>query len=243
VPFLTRYEDDPSRPSKRAALRDVAVRVLPAAVLLWAIVTGVGLLLVEGPLRGFGREETEVNEWLEDRRTSEWDSITYVVSGLGNTQLIIGTCIVAVAVLYWKTRQWWYAAVPALAVMTQSVIFFFAAHITGRERPPVEKLDTSPPTTSYPSGHASAATALYVVLLLLATRIPNKYVRTAVIVLFALMPFMVAIARVYRGMHQPTDVAVSLVNGSVCALLAWNYLRRDDRADAPQKAPAAQTRA
>jgi membrane-associated phospholipid phosphatase len=241
MPFLTRYEDDPSRPSVGAALRDVAIRVVPPGVLLWMVVTGFGLLLVDGPLRGFGREETEVNEWLEDRRTSTWDGITYVVSALGNTQLIIGTCIVAVAVLYWKTRQWWFAAVPALAVMTQSVIFFFAAHVTGRGRPPVEQLDTSPPTTSYPSGHASAATALYVVLLLLATRISNKYLRTGLIVLFALMPFMVASARVYRGMHQPTDVAVSLVNGAVCALLAWNYLRRDDRTDAPETAPTAQT--
>jgi undecaprenyl-diphosphatase len=204
------------------------------------VVTAVGLMLVDGPLRGFGREETEVNEWLEDRRTSVWDGITYVVSGLGNTQLIIATCVIAVGVLYWRTRQWWYAAVPALAVMTQSLIFFVAAHVTGRERPPVEKLDTSPPTTSYPSGHTSAATALYVVLLLLATRIPNKYVRAGVILLFALMPFLVAAGRLYRGMHQPTDVAASLVNGSVCALLAWNYLRRGSPTEAPE---TAQTRA
>jgi membrane-associated phospholipid phosphatase len=243
MPFLTRYEDDPSRPTVGSALRDVGTRVVLPGVLLWVVVTAIGLMLVDGPLRGFSREETEVNEWLEDRRTSAWDAITYVVSALGNTQLIIGTCLVAVAVLYWKTRQWWYAAVPALAVMTQSVIFFFAAHITGRERPPVEKLDTSPPTTSYPSGHTSAATALYIVLLLLATRISNKYVRTTVIVLFALMPLLVASARVYRGMHQPTDVAVSLVNGSVCALLAWNYLRRDDPAGEPETALPAQTRA
>jgi membrane-associated phospholipid phosphatase len=241
--FLTRYEDDPSRPTVRAALRDVGTRVVPPGVLLWMVVTGLGLMLVDGPLRGFGREETEVNEWLEDRRTSVWDGITYVVSALGNTQLIIGTCIVAVAVLYWKSRQWWYAAVPALAVMTQSIIFFFAAHVTGRERPPVEQLDTSPPTTSYPSGHTSAATALYIVLLLLATRISNPYVRTGVIVLFALMPLLVAGARLYRGMHQPTDVAASLVNGSVCALLAWNYLRRTDTADEAETARPAQTRA
>ncbi len=227
MPFLTRYEDDPSRPSVRGALRDVAIRLLVPAVLLWAVVTGFGLLLVDGPLRGLGSREIEVNQWFESRRTSTWNDITYVVSALGNTQLIIATCAVAVAVLYWKSRQWWYAAVPALAVMTQSVIFFFAASVTARDRPPVEKLDSSPPTTSYPSGHTSAATALYVTLLLVATRIPNKYVRTGLIVLFALMPFLVATGRVYRGMHQPTDVAASLVNGSVCALLAWNYLRRE----------------
>lgn len=240
MPFLTRYEDDPTRPSMGAALRDLAVRVLPAGVLLWAIVTGFGLLLVEGPLRGFGREENEVNQWFESRRTSAWDDITYVVSALGNTQLIIATCAVAVAVLYWKTRQWWLAAVPALAVMAQSLIFFVAATVTDRERPDVEKLDSSPPTTAYPSGHTSAATALYVILLMLASRVPNRYLRTGLVVLCALMPFLVAVARVYRGMHRPTDVAASLVNGSVCALLAWNYLRRDASTDAPD---LAQTRA
>ena len=233
--FLTRYEDDPSRPSVRGALRDVVVRALAPAVMLWAVVTGFGLLLVHGPLRGLGRAETDVNRSLEDSRTSTWDDVTYVVSALGNTQLIIASCVVTVAVLYWKTRQWWYAAVPALAVMLQSVIFFFAATVTGRDRPPVEQLDSSPPTTSYPSGHTSAATALYITLLLVAMRIPHKGVRRALIVLFVLMPFLVALARLYRGMHQPTDVAASLVNGSVCALLAWNYLRREEPATATDR--------
>jgi membrane-associated phospholipid phosphatase len=213
-------------------MRDVAIRALLPGVLLWAVVIGFGLLLVDGPLRGLGRAEIEVNRWFESRRTSTWNDITYVVSGLGNTQLIIATCVVAVAVLYWTSRQWWYAAVPGIAVMTQSVIFFFAASVTGRDRPPVEKLDSSPPTTSYPSGHTSAATALYVTLLLVAGNIPNKYVRTGLIVLFALMPLLVALGRIYRGMHHPTDVAASLVNGSVCALLAWNYLRRQEPASA-----------
>ena len=42
-----------------------------------------------------------------------------------------------------------------------------------------------------------------------------------------LVPISVGTARLYRGMHSPTDVAMGALNGLVCAFLAWNYLRRD----------------
>ena len=40
------------------------------------------------------------------------------------------------------------------------------------------------------------------------------------------MPLLVGYARLYRGMHHLSDVLVGAVNGVVCMLLAWNYLRR-----------------
>jgi membrane-associated phospholipid phosphatase len=40
------------------------------------------------------------------------------------------------------------------------------------------------------------------------------------------IPFLVAYARLYRGMHHLSDVVVGFLNGLVCALLAWFYLRR-----------------
>jgi membrane-associated phospholipid phosphatase len=30
-------------------------------------------------------------------------------------------------------------------------------------------------------------------------------------------------------MHGPADVAAGLLNGAVCVVLAWGYLRRDTR--------------
>ena len=41
------------------------------------------------------------------------------------------------------------------------------------------------------------------------------------------MPIAVGTARLYRGMHSLSDVLMGLLNGLVCAFLAWNYLRRD----------------
>ena len=81
----------------------------------------------------------------------------------------------------------------------------------------------------------------------MATRIQNVVVRRVVIVLCILAPLLVTYARLYRGAHHLSDVAVGIVNGLVCALLAWNYLRRDPKgassASTQRTSESVQTRA
>lgn len=227
MPFLTRYVDDESRPPVRSALRDLAVRVLPPAVLLWLAIVGVGTL-IEGPLGGL-KSETTVNRDLQSGRTPLWDSVTMVWSHIGNTEIVIGVCVVMVAVVWWLTRQWWVAIVPAIAIAVQASVFVIATAVTGRDRPEVAHLDPAPPTSSYPSGHVGAATALYFTLAALAQRIPNPVLRRVMTAVCLVIPFLVAYARLYRGMHHVTDVLVGFLNGLTCAVLAWAYLRRDAR--------------
>ncbi|MNW65153.1 phosphatidylglycerophosphatase B [compost metagenome] len=88
-------------------------------------------------------------------------------------------------------------------------------------------LDHAPPTSSFPSGHTGASTAFYLTLALLAQRVQNPALRVVLTVLAVLVPFAVGFARLYRGMHSLTDVLAGFVNGVVCAVLAWGYLRRD----------------
>ena len=59
-----------------------------------------------------------------------------------------------------------------------------------------------------------------------AQRIEHPGIRRLVTAICLVIPFLVACARVYRGMHHVTDVTVGLLNGLACALLAWRYLRR-----------------
>ena len=61
----------------------------------------------------------------------------------------------------------------------------------------------------------------------MATRIENPVVRRVVITLCVIAPLSVAYARLYRGAHHVSDILVGLLNGAVCAVLAWLYLRRD----------------
>lgn len=147
-------------------------------------------------------------------------------SRLGNTEIVIGLCVVVVALLLWRTRDWRLAAVPAIAISLQATIFVIAANVVGRPRPPVQPMDTAPPTSSFPSGHVGASTALYTAFALLALRIERAWLRWSVIGLCAAVPLLVSYARLYRGAHHLSDVVVGLLNGVVCALLAWGWFLR-----------------
>lgn len=224
--FVHRQDTIPA-PSPGAALRDLVLRVLAPAVVLWAAIVGIGAF-IEGPLGGF-QSESAVNRTIQSGRTPLWDGVTAVWSHVGNTEIVIGVCVVMVGVVWWLTRQWWVAVLPALAITLQASVFVLATEVVGRDRPDVPHLDPAPPTSSYPSGHVGASTALYLTLALLAQRIPSAPLRRVLTTICLLIPLLVLYARLYRGMHHVTDVVVGLLNGIVCALLAWAWLRRRPR--------------
>jgi undecaprenyl-diphosphatase len=208
--------------------RDLLTRAVGPGIALWGLIVGIGFALT-GPLIGLSRDEESVSKDLASGRTPTWNQITLVWSHIGNTEIVIGVCVVVVAILLWRTRDWRFAAVPAIAIALQATIFVIAANIVGRDRPPVPKLDPAPPTSSYPSGHVGASTALYVAFALLATRIRRAWLRWSVIVVCLLMPLLVTYARLYRGMHHITDVGVGMLNGLLCALLAYGWYRHRAR--------------
>jgi membrane-associated phospholipid phosphatase len=223
--FIHRYELDTSPVTFKQACADLAKRALLPSLVWWLVVVGIGFLIV-GPLNDLPAE-TAVNEWFEQRRTAGVNSFTLFLSNIGQTQFIIGACVLVVAVFWWRTKQWWVAVIPAIAIGLQSILFLTSSLLVGRGRPEVELLDDSPPTTAFPSGHTSASTAFYVSLALLCQRIKHPWLRWTLTVLCLVVPFAVGTARLYRGMHHLTDVLVGMANGLVCAILAWRYLRRD----------------
>jgi len=226
--FLTRWQDDTSRPTAKEAGRDLALRALAPVVVWWLAVLAMGWLLTDGPFKELGTSEDKVSESLESSRTAFWDAVTLVFSWVGATASIIGVCLVVVVLVWRRTKQWWYAVVPLIAISLQAMVFFFTTLLIDRERPDVEKLDNSPPTSSFPSGHTGAATGLYFTLGLMALRITNPVLRSVVVSVCLAIPFLVASARLYRGMHHLSDLVVAMVNGSVAALLAWCWLRRSE---------------
>jgi membrane-associated phospholipid phosphatase len=224
--FLTRYDEDRSRPAFLPALKDAFQRAALPSVLVFLVLLGVGFVLM-GPLKSFARSENAVNVWFEERRTETWNTVSHYMSMIGNTEYVIAMGVLVFAIVWWRTREWWFAVIPLIAISLQATWFVVAAWLVGRERPEVEKLDPAPPTSSYPSGHVGASTALYVSFALMATRISNPLVRRVVVVVCLLAPAMVTFSRLYRGMHHVTDVALGVFNGVACAFLAYGYLRRD----------------
>lgn len=192
---------------------------------------GAGLLIT-GPLSGLDRSEDRIAEAFTRSRSDLLDPLSAVFSRVGNTEYVIGVCLLVVALLWWRTRDLRWSVVPLVSISVQATIFLFATMAVGRQRPPAIPMDASPPTSSFPSGHTGAATALYVALLLMAaTRIEQDAVRRLAIGVCAVLPLLVALARLYRGAHHVSDVVAGLLNGVVCALLAYHWWKatRQDR--------------
>ncbi|PWD52400.1 phospholipid phosphatase [Serinibacter arcticus] len=191
-------------------------------MVVWSVIVGLGFIVkaIDPAV------DPAVNEALAAARTPAWDQITAVLSGIATTEVLSATCAVVVLVLWAITREWWYAIVPAVSLATQTAIFLTSSLVVGRERPEVEQLDHSPPTSSFPSGHTGASTAFYLALAVCASRLRSTALRWTAWVLCALVPIAVAFARVYRGMHHPTDVLGGFAVGIACAWIASRYLAR-----------------
>ncbi|MEU5633087.1 diacylglycerol kinase family protein [Streptomyces rishiriensis] len=213
-----------------------AARISALTVCQGALMVGLGLLIT-GPARGVWplSVEDDVNKGFEHARTGTLTTMSYLGSEAGDTLTVIAVTVLVCAglILIPRLPMWRQAAFLAVAVALQSLVFLVITESVDRHRPEVDRLDPSPPTSSYTSGHTGAATALYGGLAVLAlTRLRGPW-RRIVGGLLLLVPVVVAVARLYRGMHHPTDVMGGLANGSLSLLIVGRALFTDGTVTAP----------
>ncbi|MFE8916501.1 diacylglycerol kinase family protein [Streptomyces globisporus] len=216
----------PRRPGRSPALSTgiprEAARIGAFAVCQAAVVAGFGLLIT-GPARELWpmTAEDAAVQALEDARTATLDTASSLASALGDTSTVVGLTLLACLALVLVPRlpRWREAAFLAVAVSLQSAVFVLITASVDRTRPDVERMDDSPPTSSYTSGHTGAATALYAGLAVLVLSRVRAPWRKPLAALLLLLPLLVGLARLYRGMHHPTDVAGGLANGALSLLV------------------------
>lgn len=218
-----------------------AARIAALALLLWALMCGLGLLLVRGldQVWPFSVED-EVTKAIAADRTPAMNAVTDVLGAFGHTATIIGATVLTALLLRWRLTRWREPLFLAVAVGVQVAVFLSTALVIERVRPIVTALDDAPPTSSFPSGHTGAAAALLLASALLVSRhVRNRLVKGATIVLLLAVPLLVAYSRLYRGMHYPSDIVASYVNavGSV-AIAYFTVLSPRHRNGRPGGAPA-----
>ena len=189
-------------------------RVVARLLLAWSLMAAVVILVgtaLTGPLAGsVGAADNDVEKWLAGHRSTSRTAVAQSISLLGETttQLVLVPLLLFVS--WWWLRQVRPVVFLAVAAVGELAAYLLTVSIVSRARPPVPLLDTGlDPLHSYPSGHVAAAMATYGGLTVLCwTFGADPWRRLSVVLLLA--PLMVALARLYLGVHHPTDVLVSL---------------------------------
>lgn len=213
-----RWEPAANPPAASTVLRQLALRALLPGLVVFALIVGLGKLIM-GPLGELQAEEPWSKQ-AEQARTPIFVTLTHLWSSSTDTWMTIGTGIAASLLVWFLTRRWWVGIVPVLAITLESSIFVAATHIVGRPRPEVSRPDEAPPTSSFPSGHAAAAMALWLSIALLAARIERAWLRRTIMTIGVVLPILVAFARFYRGAHHVSDIVVGVLLGIFCAWTA-----------------------
>ena len=228
-------------PARTAAL--AAIPLVLVAASLWGLLIAFGAFALDNgsPL---DRWDDRIERRLAAHRTSTWNTITHYVTWGSETITIIILTAISVVVLRLVLHRWREGWLLVLATTGQALIFLCTQLVIGRQRPPVPQLDHGIPTSSYPSGHTAAAVAFYGGLAVIAwwTSSPRP-LRVVLTLLGVLAPVSIALARMYRGMHHPTDVLASAVYSScwlvVVTVVVMRVNRITERSTADDRVPVA----
>jgi len=163
--------------------------------------------------------------WLQTFRTPSLDDFSYLWSKAGDTHMILLVSLVFCPLVLALWRRWRPVLFVVLAMFGELSLFLTTAATVGRPRPPVEQLDGQMPTSSFPSGHIAATMCLYVAIAVLVVPRVRARWRWIFVALAVIMPAGVALSRMYRGMHHPTDFLGAGVLTACWITVLWFVLR------------------
>ncbi len=200
-------------------------QLLVGWVLLWGALVGFGVLITDA-LGAVRRFDAAVVEWFMSVRTTWRTTIAIAGGHFGSTLGIASGLVASAALALAVTRRWRQPLFLLVSVAGETALFLAASTIVQRQRPQVEYLSPPlPPTAAFPSAHVAASIALYGGIALLALAWTRGWVRYAAVAWAVLAPVAVALSRLYRGVHYPSDVLASILYASAWLAVCWLVLR------------------
>lgn len=153
------------------------------------------------------------------------DSMRDVTALGGFTFLTLMTIVVVLSLLFHrKIREGIIVAATAIGAQTSIEILKF---LYDRPRPDPVLPQIHAYTASFPSGHTTESTAIFLTVATVIATLEardNTKILAYTVATFAILA--IGFSRVYLGMHWPTDVLGGWVLGTAWALAAWAALRK-----------------
>ncbi|MYZ43078.1 phosphatase PAP2 family protein [Achromobacter sp. KS-M25] len=154
--------------------------------------------------------------------------IASVVTHLGDRQLLTVIAVAVAALLLWR-RQWWWAVAWVAATAGGGVINRVLKLTFERVRPEFVHTLSDASGWSFPSGHASAAMAIYGMGAYFALRRVAPPRRLAVLLAAATLVVVVGITRIMLQVHFASDVLAGWAITSVWLALCIAALEAIER--------------
>ena len=197
------------------------MRLVSGGIVIYLALIAVGLGITH-PFKDSAlvRRDLDTSRSFAAHRTPLLDTLTHYGTLLSDTWTAIALSIVLVLVLRWWLGRWRESIAIAVVILGELFVFLLVTNTVHRQRPPVPRLDPAPPTSSFPSGHTAAAVALYGCLAVIVLRqMVQRKLAVVIALLCCCVPPIVALSRVYRGMHYPSDVVFGAIGGGLWLLV------------------------
>ena len=143
------------------------------------------------------------------------------IQGLENpvlTSIYLNTITAIIVIILFVNKFKREALFLTLTMSTCGIVMAFIKIIFNRPRPNIHRL-VELNSLSFPSGHTTSATIMYLTLALIFIKLSKKGNNNYFPILIAIIGILfIATSRVYLGVHYPTDTMAGMCLGSVIVL-------------------------
>lgn len=155
--------------------------------------------------------DLRIINFIQGFESSELTIFYKSITDIADTWQSTGIAIILVVILY-LIRYKKEALFLALTMSTCGIIMSFIKNIFERQRPEIHRL-IEVSGLSFPSGHSTSATIMYLTLGLIATNVFQKTSKYLILLISTLGILIITTSRIYLGVHYPTDAIAAICLG------------------------------
>lgn len=157
--------------------------------------------------------DDRVMQWLHAHATPARTAFFFFITEWHNTLgVLVMTALLAIWLSY--RRSWDWVMRLLLVVPLGMLLNVLLKNIFQRQRPSFDQPLLTLVTYSFPSGHTAAATLFYGVLAAWLLTVLKRPWHVPVVVLAVCMVLLVALSRMYLGVHYPSDVFAAMASST-----------------------------
>jgi len=182
---------------------------LVAAAAAWAF-GEFAETVVAGQTQAF---DDSILRWMGAHHSKLLDNAMLEITALGTGTVVL--MIVAVASLFLVLTRHRYSAILLVVATTGGIpLDMVLKNFFNRPRPHIFAWGTNAASSSFPSGHAMSAAIVYSTVAYLAARLQRRaWARWTVMTFAFIVIILIAVSRLYLGVHYPSDVLAGLTVG------------------------------